>query len=236
MNLGTLTEGVLIKRYQRFFAEIQHPNQTITAHIANTGSMKSLLLPGAHGLSSYVAGPQRKLDWSLKLIRLPHGALACVDTSLPNKIVHEALESGVIQTIPLGSVIHPEQVAVPGTRLDFRIQFPDGQMGWIEVKNVTLIEPSSPHTAQFPDAVSSRGLKHLNVLSSLCAQGDRAIILYLVNRTDAHHFKSAQHIDPKYALALEKALHSGVEKIICYTDIFQDQDQWFVTIKKVEHG
>lgn len=236
MNLGTLTEGVLIQRYQRFFAEIQHPDQTITAHIANTGSMRSLLLPDSQGLCAYVAGPQRKLDWSLKLIRLPHGALACVDTSLPNKIVHEALESGVIPTIPLGSVIQPEQVAAPGTRLDFRIQCPNGQMVWIEVKNVTLVEPSSPDTAQFPDAVSTRGLKHLNVLSTLCAQGDRAIILYLVNRTDAHRFQAAQHIDPHYALALERALQSGVEKFVCYTDIFQDQDQWFVKIKKVEHG
>lgn len=192
--------------------------------------MRSLMLPGTRALLAYVAAPGRKLDWSLKLLRLPSGALACVDTTLPNKIVAEALAQGKIPGIPAHSVIQPEAVAAPGTRLDFRVEIPGQGTCWIEVKNVTLVEDSHPGVAQFPDAVSERALKHLRVLTDLHAHGDRAIILYLVNRTDAHSFQPAAHIDPAYAQGLSVALAAGVEKMVCYTSITEKAGLWDVTV------
>lgn len=232
MNLGILSEGLLLERRKRFFVDVALPNGNAVAHCANTGSMRSLLLPGTRALLAYVASPTRKLDWSLQLLRLADGTLACVNTALSNSIVAEALALGKIPGIPAGSLVKPEAVAAPGTRLDFRVEIPGQGTCWVEVKNVTLCESDAPGVAQFPDAVSERGLKHLHTLADLRAQGDRAMILYLVNRTDASSFQAAAHIDPAYAQGLEQAQAANVETVVCYTDIFCQRENWQVEITR----
>jgi len=236
MNIGFLQEGLLLSRRKRFFADVSLPSGVVTAHCANTGSMRSLLEPGTRALIAYVASPRRSLDWSLRLLRLPDGTLACVDTSLSNPIVAEALEQNVLPDIPSGSRIDPEVVAEPGSRIDFRVTSPTGTHIWIEVKNVTLCESSLPGVAQFPDAVSTRGFKHLQTLSRMCAQGDRAIILYLVNRTGMNRFEPASHIDPAYARGLEEARHAGVEIYVCHTRIESSPSGWTVTLADTHVG
>jgi len=240
MNLGALHEGLLLERRKRFFADVALADGEVASHCANTGSMKSLLLPGTRALISRAANPERKLAWDLQLLRLPRGpvdepgALACVNTQLPNRIVAEALAAGLIPGIPVGARVRPEALAAVGTRLDFLVELPEQFPCWIEVKNVTLVEPDRPGVAQFPDAVSERGLKHLRTLVDLKARGHRAVILYLVNRTDAKSFAPAAHIDPGYARGLAEALSAGVEALVCYTDIYESAGQWHVTLARVE--
>lgn len=248
MNLGHLEEGEFIARRQRFFADVRldHGDSvtagreatasdcpTVTAHCANTGSMRSLLVPGARALIGRAANPERKLAWDLQLLRLPDGTLACVNTALPNKLVGEALAAGRIPGIPKGAFVKSEAVAGPGTRLDFRVEPTGAPPCWIEVKNVTLVEPDLPGIAQFPDAVSARGLKHLRTLMELKARGDRAIIFYLLNRTDARDFAPAAHLDPAYAAGLAEALATGVEALLGFVSIFRRAGQWYVRIREV---
>lgn len=234
MNLEKLEEGLFLGRRKRFFADVALPQGQVVAHCANTGSMRSLMLPGTRALLSNVASPSRKLDWSLKLLRLPDGTLACVDTALPNRLVAEALAQGLLPGLPAHSLVQPETVALPGSRLDFRVQPPEGSACWIEVKNVTLVEKTHPGLAQFPDAVTQRGLKHLETLTHLRSQGDRAIILYLINRNDAHGFAPAAHLDPAYAKGLSKALEQGVEALLCFTAIKEKDGEWEISVHKVE--
>ncbi|MBU1070024.1 DNA/RNA nuclease SfsA [Myxococcota bacterium] len=235
MNLGKLQEGLLLGRRQRFFADVRLGDNEVVAHCANTGSMRSLLLPGTRALISPASNPARKLAWDLQLLRLAGtGTLACVNTQLPNRIVAEALAQGLIPGIPVGAQVKPEAVAGPGTRLDFRVEVPGQGACWIEVKNVTLVEPDRPGVAQFPDAVSERGLKHLRTLVALRSAGDRAVILYVVNRTDATSFAPAAHLDPAYARGLADALSSGVEALVCYTEILQIGGDWHVRVARLE--
>lgn len=234
MELGPLQEGALLGRRKRFFVDVALPSANVVAHCANTGSMRSLLLPGTNALISYVAAPGRKLDWSLKLLRLPEGTLACVDTGLSNKIVGEALAAGRIPGISTTATIQPEAAAGPGTRLDFRVEQQNAPLCWIEVKNVTLCEDGQPSVVSFPDAVSERALKHLHTLRDLVAQGQRGIILYLANRTDARSFTPAESIDPAYAQGLRSVMRQGVEALVCYTEIHQKDNLWSVSLSRCE--
>lgn len=235
MNLGVLEEGLLIARRKRFLADVATGGDggTVTSHCANTGSMRSLLVPGARALIGRAANPARKLPWDLQLLRLPDGTLACVNTALPNRLVAEALAAGRIPGIPKGARVKPEAVAGPGTRLDFRVEREDGPPCWIEVKNVTLVEPERPGVAQFPDAVSARGLKHLRTLVGLKAAGDRAIIFYLLDRTDARDFAPAAHLDSAYAAGLAEALDAGVEAWLGFVGIQRRAGNWHVRIREV---
>jgi len=240
MNLGHLEEGDFVSRRQRFFADVRLDNgESVVSHCANTGSMRSLLLPGARALIGRAANPERKLPWDLQLLRLPDGpsvpdgTLACVNTALPNKLVAEALAVGRIPGIPRGARVKPEAVAGPGTRLDFRVEPEGAPPCWIEVKNVTLVEPERPGLAMFPDAVSARGLKHLRTLMNLKAAGNRAIIFYLLNRTDARDFAPATHLDPAYAAGLKAALAAGVEAWLGFVSIYRRGGNWHVRIREI---
>ncbi len=234
MNLGHLEEGLFLGRHHRFFAEVQLPTGDVTAHCANTGSMRSLLLPGTRALIGAAANVARKLAWDLQILRLPDGTLACVNTALPNRMVAEALAAGKIPGIPESAKVKPETVAGPGSRLDFSVEIPGAPRCWIEVKNVTLVEPQHPGVAQFPDAVSVRGLKHLHTLMEVKAAGDRAIILYIANRTDALSFSPAAHLDDAYARGLGEALRAGVEAMIGFVVIEQRTGEWHVEIREVQ--
>ena len=220
--IPALVHGPLLGRRKRFFADVQLPTGEVVAHCANTGSMRSLLLAGTEAYLSKSANPKRKLAFTLEALRLPSGAWAMVNTQRPNEQVALALASGVLQGFPKGCTVEREVRCSEESRLDARVTLPNGKRVWIEVKNVTLVEAETPGIASFPDAVSTRATKHLHELASLVAQGERACIVFALNRDDAVHFSPARHIDPVYAKALAEVTQAGVEVLILRTDFHWD--------------
>lgn len=219
IRLESLTSGLLLGRRKRFFADVELDSGPVVAHCPNTGSMRSLLLPGTQAIVSHNNDPKRKLAYTLEALQLPNGTLAMVNTMRPNAQVALAISEGKVQGIPAGCKVEREVVHEPGSRFDLRITLPGGAPLWIEVKNVTLVEDSTPNIASFPDAVTDRGAKHLRGLVDLVKAGQRAAMFYLVNRTDAESFMPARHIDPTYASELQTAVNAGVEVFVYCTDI-----------------
>ena len=212
MRLPALTTGRLLRRYKRFLADVELPDgQIVTAHCANTGSMRSCLAEGAPVQLSHHDNPRRKLKWSLERIDMGNGWIG-VNTGLVNSVIAEALEAGQIELLPAGLPVHREvKIERPGletSRLDFRIAGESGQSVYIEVRNATLFEDGF---LQFPDAVSIRASRHLNLLRKLAEEGNRSIILFAINRPEGSCFRPAAQIDPDYARTLKQAVKHGVE-------------------------
>lgn len=207
-----LIPGKILKRYKRFLADIELENgEVVTAHTANTGSMTSCWAPGWKVLLSYHDNPKRKLKYSLELTH--NGSTwICVNTSLPNKLAIEAIKKDVIKELVGYSDIKPE-AKVGKSRIDILLSNSGLNPCYVEVKNVTLVDASGG--ALFPDAVTTRGQKHLEELIELVEDGTRAAMLYIINREDATTFSPAKEIDPRYSLLLEKAKEKGVE-ILAY--------------------
>ena len=198
----------LLRRYKRFLADmVLEDGREVTAHCPNPGAMTGLADPGARcWLES--AAPGRKLPYGWRLVELPDGHRACVDTTLPNRVVAEALASGAIAGLEGLTDIRPEFTLAPGTRVDFAATGADGQRVLIEVKSVTLLRDG---WAEFPDSVTARGTKHLQELTIAAATGARAIMLYLISRSDGARLRIAADIDPSYARAFDAARAGGVE-------------------------
>lgn len=206
----TLTEGRLIKRYKRFLADVELPDSSVVvAHCANSGSMLGCKEPGSRVFLSPNTNPKAKLDWRWEMVEV-EGALVGINTSHPNKLVEEAILDGTIAELQ-GYATHRREVKY-GTNSRIDILLEDPGLCYVEVKNVTLKVGSE---AQFPDAVTARGTKHLAELSEMVRQGHRAVMVYLVQRGDCSHFRPAANIDPTYADALKAAHANGVE-ILCY--------------------
>jgi len=205
-----LIEGKFIKRYKRFFvdAELQD-GSVVTAHCPNTGSMLGLMEEGAPVYLSPAKDPSRKLKFTLEMIKAPNSWVG-VNTGRPNKIVHEALLNGKVKEISEIESIKPEQKYGTNSRIDLLVQQTNGQPCYVEVKNVTLAEGN---TALFPDAVTTRGAKHLNELAEEAKKGNRAVMFYLIQRQDCESFNIASDIDPEYAKTLKEAMQAGVEAI-----------------------
>lgn len=211
-----LQEGTFLKRYKRFFADIEFQGQTITAHVPNTGSLKSVNNPGQPCLFSESDNPERKLKFTLEMIKAPTGAWVGVNTATPNTIVREKLGHQVSHKKELGVFSHwnewdevkPEYKISAETRLDFALKKKNSdKIHFIEVKNVTLAENGQ---ALFPDAVTERGQKHLRELMALMKQGHSAEILFTVQRNDCGSFSPADQIDPEYGKLLREAYHQGL--------------------------
>lgn len=200
--------GKIIKRYKRFLADIKLDNgEEITAHIANTGSMKTCWEPGWPALLTHYPNSDRKLKYSVEMLHNGETWIG-VNTSASNKIVEEALRNKQIR----GLTSYPEikrEYKVVKSRIDFFLsqsnQFPDY---YLEVKNVTLADHNK---ALFPDAVSTRGQKHLVELTELVQKGFRAGIFFLVQREDVNKFYPAKHIDAEYYELLKTAKSNGVD-------------------------
>jgi len=198
-----LIQGTLLRRYKRFLADITlEDGQEITAHIANPGAMTGLAEPGSTVWLSRSDDPKRKLKWSWQLATAANGALVCVNTGLTNTLVDEALHKTIIPGLS-GEI--RREVKVGQSRLDFLL----GGDTYVEVKAVTLSR--DPGLAEFPDAKTARGAKHLRELADLRAQGHRAAMLYVAMRDDCSRFRIARDIDLGYAEALKDALAQGVE-------------------------
>ncbi|MBS1971262.1 MAG: DNA/RNA nuclease SfsA [Bdellovibrionales bacterium] len=214
-----LDEGVFLKRYKRFFADIEWKGETLTAHVPNTGSMKSVNNPGALCLFSHSDNPERKLKQTLEMIKAPSGSWVGVNTSTPNTVVRETLMSLVGQDsgkLPKNwqhwagfDEVKPEYKISAETRLDFALSKKNSdKKHFIEVKNVTLAEGK---LAMFPDAETTRGQKHLQELMDLMDQGHTAEILFTIQRSDCTEFSPADEIDPEYGKLLRKASQKGLK-------------------------
>lgn len=208
-----LVHGTLIKRYKRFLADVTlDTGEEVTAHLANSGAMQGTSTPGIEVWLSPAAGPGRKLAWSWELCKVD-GTLVGVNTAHPNRIVAEAITSNEIPELRGYETVKREVKYGENSRIDILLTAPNKPPCYVEVKNVHL---KNGDWAEFPDAVTVRGTKHLRELSAMVAQGSRAVMVYLVQREDCKAFRPAAQIDPTYAAALAKAIDDGVEAI-CYT-------------------
>jgi sugar fermentation stimulation protein A len=206
-----LLQGTLIKRYKRFFVDIKYKNKIITGHCPNTGSMMGLLNKGNKIWFSRSDNLSRKLKYTLEIIEVGKKMIG-INTLLTNKIVFEALSQKRIKNFVKFNNIKPEVKFSDKTRFDFLIS-DNKEKCFLEVKNVTLSRKDK--IAEFPDAITSRGTKHLKELIIAKQRGFQSYILYLIQREDCKSFRIAKDIDEDYKIAFDKALKKGV-KIICY--------------------
>lgn len=212
-----LTRGTLVKRYKRFLADVILEDGTeITAHCANPGGMIGLNMPGLPVWLSKSDDPKRKLAYSLELVELPTG-LVGINTAHPNRIVAAALKAGLIGELAEYTTIRPEVRYGEKSRIDFLLTGEGLPDCYLEIKNVHLVREAG--LAEFPDAVTARGARHLNELAAMKDKGFRAVMLYLVQRTDCTAFCLAADLDPAYAAAFDAATARGVEALCYATDI-----------------
>ena len=206
-----LLQGILIKRYKRFFADINFKNQIITAHCPNSGSMMGMIEKGNIVWFSKSDNPKRKLKYTLEIIKVKKN-LVGINTLITNKLVLEALKSKKIKKLIPFNKIKTESKFSKNTRFDFFL-FNGKTKCYLEVKNVTLVR--NEKVAEFPDAITSRGTKHLNELINAKKCGYQSYILYLIQREDCKNFKIADDIDKDYKIAFNKAIKAGI-KMLCY--------------------
>ena len=206
-----LIAGVLVKRYKRFFVDIKVKNNVITAHCPNTGSMMGLLKSGNKVWFTKTNDRKRKLKYTLQIIEL-NGKKVGVNTHLTNKIFYEALLKRKIINIKKNDILFKEKKFNDNTRFDFFIKSKD-KGTFIEVKNVTLSRYKN--IAEFPDAVTERGLKHIRELIEAKNKGFDIYLAFVIQREDCKKFKIADDIDPNYKKLLTFALKNKL-KVICY--------------------
>ena len=203
-----LTHGHLIKRYKRFLSDIKLDNDEIViAHCTNSGSMKSCIEEGAEVYLTPVNDPNRKTKFTWEMIKI-NGAWVGVNTNNPNKLAFEAISQGHIKKLK-GYTHVKREVTFQDSRFDVFAEN-EKEKCFIEVKNVTYKEGEY---ALFPDSVTTRGKKHLETLIKVKQQGMRAVMLYIIQRTDVEIFAPAKEIDPNYASTLKIAYEKGVEII-----------------------
>ena len=206
-----LISGHFIKRYKRFFVDIKINKQIVTAHCPNTGSMYGLLKKGNKVWISKSNNPKRKLKYTLEIIE-DNKSKVGVNTHSTNKIIHHALKNNYITEFKNSSQIKTEVNFGPNTRFDFLI-IKKNSKAFIEVKNVTLSRKNK--LAEFPDAITKRGLKHIHELLNASKKNYKIFLIYLVQRDDCESLSIAEDIDPNYANALNKALKDKL-KVLCY--------------------
>jgi sugar fermentation stimulation protein A len=203
-----LIHGKLIKRYKRFLADVLLDNgETVVAHCTNSGTMLSCLETGADVYLTPVNDPKRKTRFTWEMIRINQNWVG-VNTSWPNVLAYEAIKNQEIEKLKGYSQVKRE-VKFDDSRFDIYCEN-NQEKCFVEVKNVTL---KDGNMALFPDAVTTRGQKHLKTLIEVKKQGYRAVMLYIIQRSDVVGFAPARNIDPDYALALEQAINNGVEVI-----------------------
>jgi len=190
----TLIKGKLIKRYKRFFMDVKLSKEIVTAHCPNTGSMQGLLDEGNDVYLLPNNDPKRKLKYGLEIIKSRKN-LVGVNTHMANKIVHHGLKNNLIKELRNSEIIKPEVFFNKETRFDFFIE-KNNQKSFIEVKNVTLFRDNK--MAEFPDAVTSRGSKHLLTLIDAIKKGYKTYLLFLVQIQNMEYFKIAKDIDKEY--------------------------------------
>ncbi len=206
-----LVPARLIRRYKRFLADVVLADGTeVTAHCANPGSMMGLAEPGARIWLEPNDDPRKKLNYGWRLVEHGDGHFTGVDTGAANRVVGAALQAGQIPGLQYPN-IRAEVPYGDRSRVDFLLTGPDQPDCYVEVKSVTLSR--RPGFAEFPDCVTLRGARHLADLAAMVALGHRAVMLFLVQRTDCTAMTLAADLDPGYAAAFAKARSAGVEAI-----------------------
>ena len=211
----SLVKGKLIKRYKRFFTDVNIGNEIITAHCPNTGSMKGLLDEGNEVYVLPNNDPKRKLKYGLEIVKARKN-LVGVNTHMANKIAQHALENNLIKEIKNSDLIKPEVFFNKETRFDFLIE-KNNQKSFVEVKNVTLFRDKN--TAEFPDAVTMRGSKHLLTLIDAIKKGYKTYLLFLIQIQNMEYFKIAKDIDSEYYKNYILARKAGVNFLAYRCDI-----------------
>lgn len=223
-----LARGILLKRYKRFLADVKlESGRTVTAHCPNTGSMKSCSEPGRPVALSYHPDPGRKHRYSWEMIQMPSGWVG-VNTGIPNGLAGLAAKYGLIPEFISYSNVQREVRYGVNSRIDLLLEGPPGRL-WVEIKNVSLVEGD---TACFPDTVTERGKKHLEELVRMVKKGDRATMLFVVQRPDGKVFRPADHIDPAYGQALRQAAEAGVEILVYRAVVSPDRVRWGESVPK----
>ncbi len=214
-----LVPARLLRRYKRFLADavIEATGEEVTAHCPNPGAMLGLAESGMRIWLEPNDDPKKKLKYGWRLVELAGDHLAGIDTMVPNRVVGEALRSGFVQDFAEYSNVRAEVPYGEKSRVDFLLTSQGRPDVYVEVKNVHLRR--SRDLAEFPDCVTLRGARHLGELASMVALGHRAVMLYLVQRTDCARFKLAPDLDPGYADAYTHARAAGVEAICYGTEI-----------------
>jgi sugar fermentation stimulation protein A len=212
-----LARGRLVQRYKRFFADVVLEDGTeITAHCPNPGAMLGLNTPGLPAWVSRSDDPKRKLAHTLELVEAD-GGLVGINTMHPNRLTAEALAANAIPELT-GYATHRREVRYgANSRVDFLLEHPDRAPAWLEVKNCHLSRTKG--LAEFPDCVAARSLKHLRELEAMVTAGDRAIVLFVVQRTDCEAFTACHELDPMFAHGLDKAADAGVEGLVYACDV-----------------
>jgi len=213
-----LIPAKLIRRYKRFLADCTlEDGREVTAHCANPGSMMGLAEPGTRIWLEPNDDPKKKLKFGWRLIEHAEGHFIGVDTSVPNRALKEALIAGQIPEFEGYTRVRPEVKYGENSRIDFLLSADGRPDAYVEVKSVTLSRTSG--LAEFPDSVTARGAKHLSELAQMVKQGHRAVMLYLVQRTDCDRVTLAGDIDPNYLAAFKEARAAGVDVVALGTDI-----------------
>jgi sugar fermentation stimulation protein A len=220
-----ILDGHLVRRYKRFLADVKVDGELHTVHCANSGSMTGLVEEGNPVRISGPHGGKRKLPYTLEQIRIKrpdgHECWVGVNTSLPNRLVEEIAAAGRLPGFEDCAHVRREVKLGDHSRIDFKLSFSDGPDAWVEVKNCTMVQAdvsdkvtvNTGSIATFPDAVTARGLKHLNVLMERVQAGERAAVVFTVQRDDADRFAPAGAFDPEYTKRFYEAQEAGVEMI-----------------------
>ncbi|MBV1897188.1 MAG: DNA/RNA nuclease SfsA [Rhodobacteraceae bacterium] len=216
-----LVPARLIRRYKRFLADCTLADgREVTAHCANPGSMMGLAEPGMKIWLEPNDDPKKKLRFGWRLVDHENGHFTGVDTSVPNRALRVALMARQIKPLADYALVRPEVKYGSNSRIDFLLSQPGLPDAYVEVKSVTLSR--QPGLAEFPDSVTKRGTKHLNELTTMVSEGHRAVMLYLIQRTDCDRFDLARDIDPTYGAAFKTAKAAGVE-VLCFDTIISPE-------------
>ncbi len=215
-----LLRGTLIKRYKRFFADVTlDSGEQITAHTPNTGAMLTCQTPGSVAYVSRADNPKRKLAFTLELVQ-SGASLVGVNTALPNRLVEEAIGAGTIRELAGYRTLRREVKYGVNSRVDLLLEEPGKPSCYVEVKNVTLAREG---VGAFPDAVSTRAAKHMAELAAQIRAGQRAAVVFTVQREDCDVMTPADDIDPAYGISLRAAAETGVEVLAYQARVTPDE-------------
>jgi len=219
MQLPALIPATLKRRYNRFLADVvfEETGEALTAHCPNPGSMMGLKAPGSSAWLSTSDNPKRKLKHTLELIEAD-GGLVAINTNNPNKLAEEAIRAGTIPELAQFDALKREVKYAERSRVDILLES-GGQKTFVEVKNCHLMRTAG--LAEFPDSVTARGAKHLTDLAGEVSAGHRAVMLFIVQRSDCQQFATAPDLDPTYHAGLKAAAEAGVEVLVhdCHISI-----------------
>lgn len=216
-----LIKTKLIKRYKRFLADVELADGSqITVHCANPGSMLGLTEPGIEAWISDSQNPKRKLRYSLEMVKVGD-TMVGVNTNAPNKLAVEAINEGIVPSLTGYETMRREVKYGTNSRIDILLQDANKADTYVEVKNVHFVRNEGIH--EFPDSVTERGAKHLDEMSREIANGNRAVMLYIVQRNDGDRFRFAEDLDPNYVEAFRRAHKAGVEAFAVRCDVQPDR-------------